>query len=255
MAAAFTSAPREIYGVILRQWLEMEKGTQAMSLKRISNWTLTLHWFSHVPEGVMPVQMTMGQMFSESAAAKRESRPEHPGLYSTHEWTFTNPPSRADFLAALKMSSWSAQAYRDDLIPLVESGRCQWPMIDAWHKGAHTDLTHESGRLVGRLEVWRQHVYGNVASETCPVDVGSKRQVLSRLRGERREAAAAVIDANENRIRERMTTRCRGRGSADLLCEIELVVAEAGLFNTSVNRRIIKAHEAAGRMLPELAGK
>lgn len=154
---------RQIYGTGGENWLEKKKATQAMQLKRISNWTLTLHWFSHVPEGVTPFKMTMGQMFSEAATAMRENRAEKLGMYVTHEWTFTSPPSRVHFLAALKMSSWSAHAYRDDLIPLLESTRCPWPTIDSCQKGAHVGLTDESGRLVGRVEVWRHDVYENLA--------------------------------------------------------------------------------------------
>lgn len=78
---------------------------------------------------------------------------------SEHTFTFSHPPTRADFLTVCMMTPWTS-AWNDYLQPLIMAH--DWPYIKVGNKGSHVRL-YSNGKEVGELAVWRDYTYENAS--------------------------------------------------------------------------------------------
>ena len=113
-----------------------------------SDWKLTIHhWPRATDAGVRP-QLYTGFSLDEC-----------PALYRPTELVFSHPPSREDLLVVVARTPWMA-SWQETLLPVLAQN--QWQIITAGYKGASVEFKDDSGRVVGRVEVWRQDHHCNV---------------------------------------------------------------------------------------------
>lgn len=156
-------------------------------MQRDKYWRLTIEFWAHaVDAGVQPVK------------CHGFPTEDHPGHYRSHTVDFNEPPTREDFLAVVAMTPWM-QSWKDSLIPVMEKN--DWPMIDYMHKGSSVTLMRD-GVEVGRLEVWRQHLYLNQPTVVPPVLCDEVDQAVRGLRRSVVEEARTLIRNSENKLRE-----------------------------------------------------
>jgi len=151
-------------------------------------WTLTIHYYPELPAGSKPVPV-------EGFAERR------PETYKPRSFTFANPPSRADFVSLINSLAW-AQYLANELLPLLEGDRNQWPIIAHGFKAGSTSLRNGKDVLVGHVDISRSTVYDNVPYMT-PSSVPA-REIAQRFRGEKRQQVADFLLSHEHLLLERV---------------------------------------------------
>lgn len=211
-------------------------------MKRGTYWQITVEWWAHVPDGAEPLHLRSDVLLSSLPEADQAR------VVYTHDWDFAHPPSRADLIAAIMAVPWSAHAYGETIVPVLrDATRSQWPMIDWMHKGAHSNLVDEFGRVVGRLNVRRMDLYQNVAYVTAPVSITEIEAAVRGFRSEKRARAVEHVRDRSNAIRERialLNAARGGSGNVDVACEIEYELARGGFYPSAKCKRVIAAYES-----------
>ena len=184
-------------------------------------WTLTVHYYPEAAKaGVRPIDK---QWFSG------EHEPCH---YRSRSFHFNKPPSRRDFLTMVQMTYWAYHAWKDDLLPLIESGKADWPMVDYGHKAARANIIDADGLTVGELHVDRDYQYVAEGYDRIGIFVNcdDRNAVMNRIPKERRDNAyIATLDAG-NRIQERISLADPSKVDVRKLIRDELT--RAGFFKS-----------------------
>lgn len=162
-------------------------------MSRSEFWTLTVHYYPEaVKAGVRPIDK---QWFSG------EHEPCH---YRSHSFHFNKPPSRKDFLRMVQRIYWAHHAWKDDLLPLIESGKADWPIVDYGHKAAQADIRDAEGKRVGHLKVDSEVMYDAEGYDRVATFIlyDDEEAVINRVPKERRSDARIALMYAENRIQE-----------------------------------------------------
>jgi hypothetical protein len=189
-------------------------------MDHIDDWRLTIsYWPRAIEAGVRP-QAVIGFSLDDS-----------PAMYSPHELDFTYPPTREDLLTVVARTPWMS-GWRETLLPVIDANH--WPMISPGYKGATVDLRDCTGRVVGRIEVWRKGRYENRRYHvpffgTYPgsdIDRLLTRRVREKAR---REQAREHVVAHRYAIMERIA-HVEDPSPTRLLDEVERVLTEGGFI-------------------------
>lgn len=199
-------------------------------MNRTDDWRLTVHYWPRATDAGVRPQLCTGFSFDDS-----------PAPYRAHEVNFSNPPTREDFLAVVAQTPWM-HVWEQTLLPVIEKN--QWPMIDPAHKGSSVELKDGGGRIVGKLEVWRQQRHCNSRYSvpmigTYPgsaIDRFLKRRIRDK---EKRAQARHHVEAHRNLILERVA-QSTDYSPTQLLGDVAQVLIEGG-FLPRVKRRAIAA--------------
>lgn len=186
-------------------------------MQRTTYWRLTISFFQRAIEAGMQPRQVTDFPFGES-----------PACYRPHTIDFRNPPSRQDFLDVVRQTPWMS-VWEADLLPVVACN--EWPMIDPAHKGATVELKDEKGRIVGRLEVWREERFDNPGYAVPILLTAEIRKFLNRRirdKAKRAEALTYVTD-RRNVLLERIAQQT-DQSDMQLLDEVERLLVEAGML-------------------------
>lgn len=109
-------------------------------------WHLAIHyWPNAAIAGVKPVEATFTQILQD---------PDDPSLYKVHDFWFTEPPSKDDFLAMCGRIPWTS-VWEFTLFPCLTS----WPFVSITQQRNDVELLDSTGRSVGRVVVSREDLY------------------------------------------------------------------------------------------------
>jgi hypothetical protein len=185
-------------------------------------WTLTLHFFKHaVDAGVEPKQSDFGSMLGS----------KDPSLYRTHDFFYSNPPSRAEFLSALRELPWACHLLQESE-PVINGN--PWPYVEYGYKRADVELQW-NGKVVGRIVIGRNTLYLNKGiNRSISVTYDLKNKVLKYVRQDKREEAHYLIDAHRYSIMDRATDLSPDYPNIDDAVEIAIreLLVQHGILKT-----------------------
>lgn len=153
-------------------------------------WKVTIAYFGEaVAKGVTPFPF-----ISFAHAGQNE------GAYREHHFYFNTPPSRADFLAYIRILPW-ASVWDKDFRPLLEDPNQQWPIVERYCKSADVDILNASGQRVGYVRVrWEDLIQVNRYAQLWIHTI--QNAVVDKFRKENRQAADMAIMGRSNWILE-----------------------------------------------------
>jgi hypothetical protein len=181
---------------------------------RVEYWRLTVHWYPHAAEaGVRPYIATW-------------SNSSEPGGYSPHDFDFERPPSRQDFLMVCQgFLPWTS-VWQDNLLEIIRTERCPWPMIDSLHKASTAYIDDSQGRQIGELRVCKERRFINRGYTTHYLPGQLIDRLVRGYKGNAREALHHYIETRENWIKEALSALERPIEESDIAKAVRSVITQ-----------------------------
>lgn len=188
-------------------------------MQRKEMFILTIHHWPHaIAANVPPVVDTQFE--------------SGPSFYRPEVIEFDHRPTRDDMLEVIRQVPYMAHHYQP-YMKLLET--TEFPMVPMQGKAGQCDII-EDGKIVGRIEVRRTHVYLN-RYRHIPYVMTEPEQIARYIPKERREEAIKYATDRENLIKERYVRNYETDNGYTVLDAVREVLFEGGFVKSKRSRK------------------